>query len=494
LAAPSWTRYRIPTDRPSLADGEVGLDALAVGATHEQFYIVWLPTGTAVVPISHCLLTRALLPPVARFLLDVGAEDAARPQSWTWGPLEYLPALPRVRTGRTILCPASWALPVQLTSAATSGPAEEWLDALRRWRDRHQLPSRVVVGIADRMLPLDLDQPVHGLLLRRECALREITRVQEDLAPSSGWLASERGPHVAELVVPILSVDHTRRPAPPLARRAPARASLGVKHLPGSQWLSAHLQVPVRSQNLVLRQLADKLLPHLEDSAVDRWFFVRYHDEAGVPHLRLRFHSSQSRVTQLLQHLNTWTESLLAARLTTGIELATYTPEAERYGGPEALEAVERYFSADSAAVLATLAAEQVGLAGVPVAAVAMSEILQAFDPGETARDWLDRHTAPPSAWQVETTDLIRSGSLAEALGPQVATTWADRRSRATTLGRLVARLDADGQCWSSPARIAESLIHMHANRLFGIAPELERQAIQLARVGIAAGQVRANA
>src|SRR5207248_9086836 len=97
-----------------------------------------------------------------------------------------------------------------------------------------------------------------------------------------------------------------------------------------------------------------------------REFFRRYADPD--PHLPLRFHGEPGTLRgDLLPALHDWATARCDEGLASRLALDGYQPELERYGGPAAMEAAERVFAADSAAVLAQLRLRRIGQLDLPL-------------------------------------------------------------------------------------------------------------------------------
>ncbi|WP_157872188.1 lantibiotic dehydratase family protein, partial [Streptomyces silaceus] len=210
---------------PGPAEYEVGLDEIGVGADPETLYAVHLPSGRRLRPRAHHALdAQGQAPNAARLLFDIARFGRHYPRPWTWGPLDDLPYLPRVRYGRTVLSPARWRLDELHEPAAggraapdDAGAAEDgdaaWRDAVADWRRRWSVPRHLVVGRYDRRLRLDLECRHHLDVLRDAVAKQPDLLAEEP--PGGGelpdaWLRDASGaPHVTELVVPL-----RRSPAP----------------------------------------------------------------------------------------------------------------------------------------------------------------------------------------------------------------------------------------------------------------------------------------
>lgn len=103
-------------------------------------------------------------------------------------------------------------------------------------------------------------------------------------------------------------------------------------------WLSYHIY-PLETPDVFLaRGVRPFLDQHIWSVQGARAFFVRYEDEKG-PHIRLRFRGEAGWLDQTLRPA---AEAWFAERGT--VEVVPYEPEAERFGGPEALGWAEEYF------------------------------------------------------------------------------------------------------------------------------------------------------
>ncbi|MFJ7069181.1 thiopeptide-type bacteriocin biosynthesis protein [Streptomyces sp. NPDC101115] len=489
---PPLLPYRIPLGVPaSAARGDVTdlrPEDLAVHADLNRMWVVHTPTGRTVRPVSHSMLNPSSghLPYVARFLLDLGYEGHDWCAPWNWGSWAAVPALPRVRLGRTVLSPARWLPDSALREDAAArgdGTGPGWREAVAAWRLRLGVPRYVLLARADNRVTVDLDDPRHLLVLHDEVKRPQGLVVTEWYGgpEGTGWFAGPDGPHACELVVPLFA----RRPRPaaaPAARPAAAPTPAGRRAvLPGGEWLYAKLYVPDGLQDQVLSRHVSRLVGSdaVRAAGTDGWFFLRYADPD--PHLRLRFQGKPETLWPvLLPAVREWAEELRDAGLADRLVLDTYDPETERYGGPAALGHAERVFHADSAAVLAQLAGGGAGDGGgLPVvtrAALGVLDLLTGLGSPEEALDWLG-----------DPRFLSRRSEVARATKEAVADLFsgaaesAPRAARAETLAALRGALAPYRR-----APVALSLAHMHCNRLIGPRREEEVLAHVTAREGLA--------
>src|SRR5205085_2832722 len=272
-----------------------------------------------------------------------------------WGPLASAPFLPRVRSGRIIVSRAQWRLDAKLLDKSRS------YEAVQRWREERGVPRFIALSDFGGQLPVDLDNVLAVESLAQTVRSREFVDLVECFPPP-GELCVEgpEGAFAHELVVPFVrnAPARTRRTSP---RDAPVRR----RFAPGDEWLYARLYTGETIADAVLVDTVAPIVREVLDGGfADRWFFLRYQDPEF--HLRLRFHGEPAVLReQVLPVIERGGQTLVDDGLVWRVELGTYQREAERYGGPEAIETVERAFHADSDAVVAILPLFEPGDAGL---------------------------------------------------------------------------------------------------------------------------------
>ena len=465
--------WRIPVGVPP-EDGDIEPGDLLLASDGSQL-ITWSASrDQQVIPVLYSRLAPYLIPPLAQFLQLLGHAGSRPWHDWSWDPFGHGPFQPRVRYGRTVLAPARWPLPAGLTRAARSWSA--WESALDAWRAAPdpQPPDIVVTEDGDRRLPLDLRQQNDRELLRRYVR-RGVSAVTEQPGGPGAVQAVVAGPaghHLLELVVPL-----TRRaavPAPARPAPIPGRGAGQGLHLPGGEWLSLAIRSPARCH--------DEILPGLAAVASelagqwDRWFWLRYHDDAHGPHVRARFHGHPAVLGgQVLPAVSAWCSGLVSQQLSGGLTVEPYDQEIERYGGPGSISAAERVFAADSRAALAVITATADPGHRIVMAALAAADIVRVVaggDPAALPGRQLDRsgrrrmEALRPAARAADRAASAWPVPLASQPG------WAARREALAAYRDILAP--------EQRLPCASSLVHMHANRLLGHA-DRERLACALA-------------
>jgi thiopeptide-type bacteriocin biosynthesis protein len=221
------------------------------------------------------------------------------------------------------------------------------------------------------------------------------------------------------------------------------------------------------------------LIEGLEASRdIDRWFFIRYHDDDD--HVRFRVLSRERCMRDDVRRL---TESALSDPIDDDpcwrIQSDVYQRELDRYGGPAGMECAERLFHADSTAVIDLLANPRtagmprwvLGLAGIYAVledfGFTLDERLSLADAQRAAffakmpltkrrRSWLAGKA------RSERRHLESIPSLAESIFARRRTAWAG----------AIASLKQHRERVTVPLpSFVASIMHMHLNRLLGVGP-----------------------
>ncbi|MFI5527548.1 lantibiotic dehydratase [Kitasatospora sp. NPDC051853] len=488
VQVPRLLPHRIPVGLPDDRTDPHCLDwrTLLVAAGADGLRLLHGPTGRQVVPVlPHMLALDAQAPPVARFLVELAA---ARPRVWTgwdWAGLDTLPYLPAVRYGRVLVSPARWLAGRRLREAAATA---DWERELGEWRRRYRVPDRLQIARNDQMYPVDLREPWDRELLRAELTAAQPRFVlYQDLTADPARLGWNSG-HATEIVVPLARAG-APAPRPPEAERAPLRPAPRAVHLPGEEWLYLKLYAePGAHDALVATHLPALLAGAGVEQDVDRWFFLRYRDPE--PHVRLRLHGADPQALhgRVLPALARGVRRLVDSGAVRTLQLDTYRPETDRYGGEALQEAAERLFLTDSRSAMVQLAARRAGAAAVP------DEVLAAFGHGLLLSSlgewdwcsWVDEaFTKGPDHELYQRHRALADGLLlpggfaaaCERLGmPGLAELWsASEAPRA--YGELIL-----GAAPADRDEALHSLLHMRHNRLFGTDPAAEARGYAVLR------------
>lgn len=456
----------------------ISLEDVAVGGDADGLYLVWLSRQRLIEPAAfNAVEFRHFSHPLARFLSEVTRARAAVYQPFSWGTAAGLPLLPRIRYGRTVLSPARWNLPAA-DLPGPGAPWQRWCAGLASWQHRHRMPETVYLVEADNLLPLDLTEHVHLMILRSH--LDRYGRARLDEAPPAsayGWLDG----HAHEIVVP-LGCAALPAPGPHAGSLRPVGRDHG--QLPGaSSRLYAKLYAPPDRHGDLLTRLPDVFTGW--DRPI-RWWYLPYRDPE--PHLRLRLLLPAADDYGPATHrLGAWATRQRDDGLLGYLQLDTYHPETGRYGHGPALAAVEHFFVADSTAALAQ---QHTAIrSGVPPEAITAASLVDlaislAGDTDAGMR-WLTDHL-PLEPVPVPRTLHTTATRLADPSddwanlrdvpgGDQIWQAWCDRRTALVDYRQHLATQ-------RDPYHVLPSLLHLHHIRALGMDPDRERVGRRLAR------------
>ncbi|MGI5214088.1 lantibiotic dehydratase [Plantactinospora sp. CA-290183] len=465
------------------------LDDLAIAAHHDRMEVHCTRTGTELVPFAPHALNPAMLPPAARLLLDIGAQWAPPIMPWYWGAAaSALPYLPRVRYGRVVLSSARWIPDASLLGSDLSW--ERWRARWQEWKDRWRVPDVVCLTSADHRLRADVRREADLRMVRAELDRKPGTAIHEEPAGGEygrGWSAG----HANEIVFAVQG----RPPGERQGERAESERQQGHRYRaaaacaaypPGGEWLYLSVLCPAAAQNQILAAHLPELVGRARE-VCDRWFFLRYAEDGRLS-LRIRFHGDPGDLNgKLLPSAHAWLSGLRAAHLAEEMILGTYRPEIGRYGGPDAIEAAEHAFTADSelAVELTTLLLD--GRLDVPrelLAAANHLDLVRTLAPDDW-NTWLveaypkdDRYHKVFQAHRRRVLELLDPADDWAALravpgGERLRDAWRRRAPRVAAYGRLIRDMVADGRL--APQRTEfSSLLHLSHNRHTGTDRDVE--------------------
>ena len=435
---------------------------------------------------------------IYRFLCFMQHQHGSSVPGFSWGTLEALDFLPRVRAGRLVLSPARWKFSEKEVEAIGKGEGSLRFRAVQDLRRRRNLPRWVVLQEGDNSLPVDLENAlsvdafVHVLKRGTQATVTELYP-----APDQMCVSGPEGHFYHELHVPfvrkVLRQASDDATAATVRKRTTAIARAGVRREtrvlpPGSEWLYVKLYGGVT----ILDEILTTSLPALVRTAIasgsiDRWFFIRYADPHD--HLRIRFHGASARISQeLLPQVCETLNPLLASGKLWKIAFDTYEREIERYGGLEGLLAAEDIFFADSEAVLNMLG-ELAGDEGLDIrwriGLMTIDQLLTDCDFDDQAkrsaverwRDTFQREFKIDSLGKKQLSDKFRAErQKLESLfddAPESSEVWlfakqalARRSVRVSEALRKLRALAAENKLETDIVDLAASFSHMHVNRL----------------------------
>ncbi|HEX8343094.1 MAG TPA: thiopeptide-type bacteriocin biosynthesis protein [Tepidisphaeraceae bacterium] len=417
---------------------------------------------------------------VKRVLALVASQPCFRSLRWDWGVLEAAPFLPRVEYSGTILSLARWNFNAADRSA--------WTDViLLEYIDRQEIPDHVtMIEVGRQGLALDLRVPAMRRLVLRQLGLgNDVSVVELWPALNESAVQSADGSYCHDFILPLV-LKHVgksayRRGAPDIASRSPLvpRAD--------SKW---HCFCLYCGESVMEAALADFITGFgaARGSLVEAWYFTRAQDDR--PHIRLRMKASYSASSDLVMSSLAACSDALSKGKIVDFTLTAHFDEESRYGGERSCSAIRDLAAAESQAFLDVLLNDSSSLTDenrVLLIAVGTIHVLNELleHDGKRILHVLERLLANFMG-EVEAT-----GELA-AISPRVfrrnrafieALYWrnVDSASYNEVLGRFLyevasgaaqlamrlARIKAEDRLERTVDRMAPSIVHMLANRVF---------------------------
>lgn len=497
LCRPVLRDYEIPYLGRSGAhpDRQLPVSDLLVGIEDDSIVLCSARLGRRVVPRitnAHGFINPQLSS-IYRFLGYMQHQHGAAVPAFSWGPLEALDYLPRVRVGRLIFSLARWRLSAKELKEVGEGQRSLRFLAVQELRRRRNLPRWVVLQEADNSLAVDLENAlsvdafVHVLKRGGQAILTELYPPPHQLCVSG-----PEGRFYHELQVPFVrkpakqGADDAKKKTAAVARASVSRDARILP--PGGEWL----YVKLYGGEAILDEILTTCLPSLVRASiasglVTRWFFIRYADPHH--HLRIRFNLTSAQAGQeLLPQVSATLNPLLASGKLWKIAFDTYEREIERYGGVEGMLVAEDIFFADSEAVLEILG----DLSGDEdldlrwrVGLMSIDQLLTDYGLGdpeklvaiESWRDGFQQEFKINAQGKKQLSDKFRKErSKLEPMfedSPEQSGKWqfarqilARRSIRVRESLRGLRALAAEGKLEADVVDLAASFSHMHVNRL----------------------------
>lgn len=438
---PRSTRRYITAHFTSGSPDEIPLDEIDLAHDGDT---VWLLARDSRVPLvirnrsmyNHELRGSALV----KTVLGLGLEPERPWIPFSWGPTVALPKVPEVTYEGVVVSKGTWRIPSRLLDKTV--PANEWMEKFSEWSMAAELPQWIEAGAGDNLLAFDV-RDRSGALDARDAMRRDSPVLFR--APMPGGTAP---------VEYIQTVDVGRQPQDPTAPFPSIQ--LFEQSKIAREWVSAELVLGGVGKADPSRLV--RLVQKARELGARDWHFVQYRE--SDEHLRWRAHlpdpSAREKMTEALLDL--------ADSEQTVIRLVPFRPEYQRYGGEAAFEGIARIFTQSSDHALSAQARRaRRPSERLAVAAASATAMLDAILPGQWHELFVQsyQHIRPPANSR-KVLDEARTSMPRPEIG---------------SLPRL------EELALERPAEsVVSSLLHMHANRFFGIDRATEHLLIALLR------------
>jgi lantibiotic biosynthesis protein len=483
-------QYQNPTET------NLELDDIFVGTREESLYLyskklgkeIKLTLGTAVNP--------DVAPPLVKLMLEISEKNFSH-----FSPcilLDFLKVLhtPRIRYKNIIMSPARWFFDYDILKIEKNIESQALEKILKAVFEAKKLPQFLLLTEFDNRLLVNRHNPDEFKIIVDHFIAKGEIIFYETLS-GNPLIQSEKGSHISEFVVPLVrrKVANKNDWGFPPTQQIPSIER--IKFIGQSDWLYIKLFLPQdKAPEFISTQLKSFISFLLEKQWIDKWFYIRYHDEKSQ--IRLRLHGNPEVINvQVLQTLTSWCTHCIHHQILGDYSLNNYEREVERYGGPNLIDTMEDFFYDDSmlcSHLLEGLQTKQITLPAECLAALGIIYILKCCYSDEnlmlSALPVIEKDFNKLGGLRAELKTVVKlasfliSGSLnfeaIEKMAPHLSSIFEhfDRcASRLTPMSQKLDPLFEEGISWNSKLHLVDSLVHMHCNRLLGIDPELEKKA-----------------
>lgn len=345
LSHPPLYAYEIPyiTLSSGNAENQLPVDDLLVSVTAEgKVTLRSKKLGKKIIPRLSNAHNYGSELPIYQFLCDIQNETNAISFSWRWSILSGRSVLPRVTYNHLILSRKTWN--IDKSSASD----------LDLFIQKYSVPRYVQLIEGDNEMLLDLQLPLAKSILRDEIEKKGKAELREFLSvPSQCIINDQNGSYSNEVIIPLksgINVPNSSKTYPSNNQDIQRKFSFG------DPWLYVQIYTGTTIADKILTEVIKPFCDHLlENSQIEKWFFIRYQDP--LPHLRLRFFSSADSFnpTEIVMPLKEKLAPFTNQNLIDKFALGTYDRELERYGA-ENIELAETIFFIDSRLVINSIA------------------------------------------------------------------------------------------------------------------------------------------
>ncbi len=281
---------------------------------------------------------------IVRFLIDVSEYvygfSSLSVYPWDMFLKEHIYVPEIVFNGITISS-EQWGLFEIRNSILNKNTFHEKKKIFKEFIEEYDIPSSVIFKYADNEIPMNLLEDLDLKILFKNLKKYPFSVIR---VPDEGESIFKEtlGDYNVEVVVPFINVNNTFFKDNQLYEN-----HVDEYMTPFEDWVYMKLYGPRERQEELLISLK-KFIGNL-NSPRYKFFYMRYRD--GKDHVRLRFKSSSSQENfELYQKLNHQVFStLLKIGVINNIDISTYFPESNRYGGPKAIRYAENIFCKESA-------------------------------------------------------------------------------------------------------------------------------------------------
>ncbi len=330
---------------------------LSIGLSfHGELYIYSSKLKKHIKIVTDNMVNPELNSPLFRLLKDISDEYEDKPLSRIFNLTknEYI-YTPRILLEGVVISPKTWKFSFHNDKLDC---LEEFQEAFTQLANQYEMDDYILVYQKDNRLLLNRKKKWGVKLIyaiARKDSFVKISEVPEGMLNSQVVSDGRDNKYMSEITFSFLCKEGRYINEKELNTKVGIERSLQADnkkfYLGENGWMYLKLYGARNRQNMILIKCLKELLDDIE---CERYFFLRYADDA--PHLRLRIKfDSENKMYKYMPRVLTWIRFLQKEELIYRVTFDTYDRELNRYGGTSVITAVEDVFFGDSQYVVSLL-------------------------------------------------------------------------------------------------------------------------------------------
>ena len=431
------------------------------------------------------------LPLTIRFLLFLSSYQVNPISLLTDTALVENTYMPQIKYENVILSQEKWLIDYSTLNITKIVNLDEIQHAFEKKLNKCNIFGKFTLSFFDNVLHLDRNIKSHMTIASAELMKnKKLVLSRALINPHHNLIKDGNNKFASEFVVPLVFSGRKKKLIP--EKNFSASTSIATSAIfPGDEWLFMKLFFPEEQVNFILKNHIFLFMDKLKlKYPILKWFYINYQEENF--HLRLRIKALPCLWEKgLFFEVQNYMKQLFKKEIIQDMQICLYEREVERYGGPDAINAAEKVFYADSIYCKKILSHSEWSLPLPFIVSFSILNILYAFAPNnESAKKQL---LSPPE--KKHYLAGIRSFSkqaqkYAIFLFTQSDDFYPDQheliilqkalheqKKALVCFAKVIEQIESNGSLSCTKKEVINSLIHMHCNRLLGIRHNLEEKA-----------------
>ncbi|MGT2784958.1 lantibiotic dehydratase [Streptococcus merionis] len=285
---------------------------------------------------------------VLRLLVDISEFEYGL-SHWSLFPWDILAQervyIPEISFEGITIATAQWNLSVMREQLLTQNKFTDKKVIFDNFRKTYKVPKDSILKYADNELRLDLSMDDDLEILFKNIKKYALVSLRE-IEKGESIFKEYLGNYNAEIVVPIIKNLNKK-----VSRETKVIFKNEIKktYLPFCDWLFLKLYGPKERQNELLSYWNHFFANRVpENCNQTKMFYMRYNDINDHVRIRVNCNSIENNFSLYLSVVHDLLPQLIENGIISDIEVSSYKPEVNRYGGPDLISYAEEIFCKES--------------------------------------------------------------------------------------------------------------------------------------------------